>query len=89
MEEAVGLLKPAEPPSLFTELRFGMLIQEQQLGIAVLSLERLMAEIIGDLKQAKQRTICGTFLSLMRTMELPLVKEAQLYEQRMEEVPGL
>ena len=62
---------------LFAELRFEMLIREQQLEIAVPSLERLMAGAIGDLKQAKQLTICGTFPSLTQTMELLLVREAQ------------
>jgi len=77
MEEAAGILKPVELQWLFAELSFRILIRAQQLEIAVPSLERLMAETIGDLKRAKQLTICGTFPSLTQTTELPLVREAQ------------
>ena len=77
MEEAAGTFKPVELQCLFAELRFEILIREQQLEIAVPSLERLMAETIGDLKRATQLTIYGTFRSLTQTMELPLVREAQ------------
>ena len=52
-------------------------VRAQQLEMAVPSSERLMAETIGDLKRAKQLTICGMFRSLTQTMELPLVREAQ------------
>ena len=62
---------------LFTALHFGMLIQAQQLEIAVPSLEQQMAETIGDLKRATQLIICGTFRSPTQTMELLLVREAQ------------
>ena len=77
MAEAVGALKPVELLWLFTELSFEILIRGQQLEMAVPSLERLMAETIGDLKRAIQPTICGTFRSLTQTMELPLAREAQ------------
>ena len=77
MEEAAGTFKPAELQCLFAELSFEILIRGQQLEIAVPSLERLMAETIGDLKRAKQLTICGTFPFLTQTMELPLAREAQ------------
>ena len=77
MEEAAGTFKPVELQCLFTGLRFEMLIQGQQLEIAVPSLERLMAETIGDLKRVTQLIICGTFRFLTQTMELPLAREAQ------------
>ena len=77
MGEAVGPLRLVEPQWLFAELRFEMLIRAPLLEMAVPSLERLMAETIGDLKRATQLTICGTFRSLTQTMELPLVREAQ------------
>jgi hypothetical protein len=78
MAEAAGALKPVELQCRFTESTFKMLIRAQQLEIAVRFLERRTAETIGDLKRAKQLTICGMFPSLTQTMELPLVREAQL-----------
>jgi hypothetical protein len=78
MEEATGTLKQAARQYPSTALPFETLTRALQLEIAAPSLKQLMVETIGDLKQATQLIICGTLPSLTQTMELPLVREAQL-----------